>query len=91
LLVDLILETGGCLDNDLMEVILRCYAAHRWFDQARRLLWAHNTNNIAFERFDFLVDRLENLTRAIPQSDDKFLTFLRYRFGAALPQLRRAH
>ena len=91
LLVGLAIEAGGCLDNDLMEVILRCYTANRWFGEARRLLWAHNTNNVGFERFDFLVDRLENSTAAIPQSNDKFLNFLRHRFGATLPNLQPVH
>jgi hypothetical protein len=31
------------------------------------------------------------LTAAIPQSNDKFLNFLRHRFGATLPHLQQAH
>ena len=78
-------EAGGCLNNELVEVVLRCYLRAGLFAEARRFLWINNLNNIAFVRFEFLIDRAEKAARAIPHSDDKFLRFLRRKFGHEMP------
>jgi len=81
----LAVESGAKLDNESIEIVLRCFLKNNWFDQARRFLWFNILNDIAFERFSFLVDRAEKSASAIPESKDKFLTFLRYKFGPNLP------
>ena len=48
-------------------------------------VWLNNSRNISFTRFSFLIDRAEKGETAVPESDDKFLRFLRHRFGANLP------
>lgn len=78
-------ETGGKLDDESIEVVLRCYLKHGWFEQARRFVWFNNLNGITFERFNFLIDRADKGTTLIPESDDKFLKFLRYKFGSDFP------
>jgi hypothetical protein len=78
-------EAGGKLDDESTEVVLRCYLKKQWFDQARRFLWFNNLNNIAFERFSFLIDRAEKSATTITESNDKFLSFLRYKFGSEIP------
>ena len=85
LLHSLVVESGGLLDSESVEVVLRCYLRNKWYQQARRFIWINNLNNIAFERFNFLVDRAEKSATAIPESNDKFLTFLRYKFGSDFP------
>ncbi len=84
-LLPLSVESGENLDNESISIVLRCYLKCDWFAQARRFLWINNLNNIAFERFGFLIDRAEKSTTAVPESNDKFLTFLRYKFGSHLP------
>ena len=84
-LLSLAVQAGESLDNDSAANVLRCYLKSRWFDQARRFLWINNLNNIAFDRFNFLLDRAEKSATEIPQSDDKFLNFLRHKFGTHLP------
>jgi len=79
-------ESGEGLDNESAGVVLRCYLNRKWFAQARRFLWTNNLNNISFERFSFLIDQAEHGATAIPESNDKFLTFLRYKFGSHLPR-----
>jgi hypothetical protein len=78
-------ESGGLLDNASIEIVLRCYLESGWFAQARRFLWIHNLNNIAFQRFEFLIDRAEKARVALPESTDKFVNFLRYKFGPEFP------
>jgi hypothetical protein len=85
MLLSLSVESGEILDNESITVVLRCYLKRKWFTQARRFLWVNNLNNIAFERFNFLLDRVENNATPIPESNDKFLTFLRYKFGSHFP------
>jgi len=85
LLHSLSVAAGGDLNNESVEVVLRCYLHSQWFQQARRFLWKHNLNDIAYERFNFLIDRAEKGVTAIPESTNKFLDFLRDRFGAELP------
>jgi hypothetical protein len=84
-LLPLSVESGEKLDNESIEVVFRCYLKCKWFAQAHRFLWINNHNNIAFERFGFLVDRVEKSTTLVPESNDKFLTFLRYKFGSHFP------
>jgi hypothetical protein len=76
---------GGNLNDESIEIVLRCYLKNGWFEQARRFLWANNLNNIAFDRFDFLIDRAANAATVMPASTDKFLAFLRYKFGSHVP------
>ncbi len=78
-------EAGGILDNESIEIVLRCYLRNGWFEQARRFLRSNNLNDIAFDRFDFLIDRAANPSTPVPKSNDKFLTFLHDRFGAGTP------
>jgi hypothetical protein len=85
LLHSLYVEAGGKLDDESIEVVLRCYLKSKWFEQARRLIWFNNLNGITFERFNFLIDRAEKGTTHLPESDDKVLQFLRYRFGEDYP------
>ena len=79
------MESGAKLDNESIEIVLRCFLKHKWFEQARRFLWFNILNDIAFERLSFLVDRAEKAATWIPESRDKFLTFLRYKFGSDFP------
>lgn len=81
----LMVEAGGILDSESVEVVVRCYLHNKWFEQARRFIWVNNLNDITFERFNFLVDRAEKAATALPESTDKFLTFLRYKFGPEFP------
>jgi len=85
MLHSLAIEGGMNLNSESIEVVLRCYFRNGWFEQARRFLWTHNLNDIAFQRFDFLIDRAEKGATEIPESRDKFLGFLRHRFGSSLP------
>jgi hypothetical protein len=78
-------EAGETLDSESIEIVLRCYLRNEWFEKGRRFLWGNNLNNIPFERFSFLIDRAEKGVTAIPESKDKFLTFLRYKFGSEFP------
>jgi len=78
-------ESGAMLDNESIEIVIRCLLKNKWFEQAQRFLWFNILNDVAFERFSFLVDRAENSATSIPKSKDKFLTFLRYKFGSDLP------
>ena len=79
------IEAGGALDNESIEFVLRCYLKTGWFEKARRFVWRNNLNDIAFKRFNFLIDRAEKMATSIPESNDKFLTFLRYKFGTKFP------
>ena len=81
----LAIEAGAPLDTESVETILRCYLASGWFAQARHFLWENNLNNIPFERLSFAINRAEKGTMEIPASDDKFLAFLRDKFGGTLP------
>jgi hypothetical protein len=76
---------GAGLNDESISLVLRCYLRNGWFEQARRFLWAHTLNGIAFDRFSFLIDRAEKGATKIPESTDKFLTFLHHRFGTDLP------
>ncbi len=78
-------ESGAQLNNESIEIVLRCFLKNKWFEQARRFLWFNILNDIAFERFSFLVDRAEKSATSIPASRDKFLAFLRYKFGSDFP------
>jgi len=73
------------LDDEVVAVVVRCLIRNGRFDQARRFLWTNNSRGINFTRFSFLIDRAEKGVTAVPESDDKFLRFLRYRFGADVP------
>jgi hypothetical protein len=86
MLHELSVEAGGSLDDESVEIVLRCYLRNNETGKARRFLWNNNLNNVAFERFSFLIDRHEKPGTAIPESNDKFLTFLRNKFGASIPQ-----
>ena len=90
LLHGLAVEAGDSLNNESIEVVLRCYLRQGWFQEARRFLWINNLNNIALTRFEFLVDRAEKSVRKIPEGDDKFLKFLRLKFGTELPEEMKA-
>ena len=79
------LTFGEDLDDEVVAIVVRCLIRHRKFAEARRFLWTNNSRNIQFTRFSFLVDRAENGETAVPESDDKFLRFLRHRFGADVP------
>jgi len=81
----LFVESGGKLDSESIEIVLRCLLQNNCFEQARRFLWFNVLNDIAFERFNFLIDRAEKSKTAIPESRDKFLTFLRHKFGQDFP------
>ena len=78
-------ESGGRLDSESMEIVLRCYLKNKMFEEARRFIWFNNINGIPFDRFNFLIDQAENSSTPIPESNDKFLTFLRYKFGSQIP------
>jgi hypothetical protein len=79
------LASGEDLDDEVVAIVVRCLVRHRKFAEARRFLWTNNSRNIGFTRFSFLIDRAEKGETAVPESDDKFLRFLRHRFGANLP------
>ena len=85
MLHSLSVAAGEELNNESVATVVRCYLRHRWFAQARRFIWQNNLNNISFARFSFLIDRAEKGAAPVPESDDKFLRFLRYRFGSNLP------
>lgn len=85
LLHSLSVEAGGKLDDESIEVVLRCYLRSRWFEEARRLVWFNNLNGISFERFTFLIDRAEKVATHVPESNDKALQFFRYKFGDQFP------
>jgi hypothetical protein len=78
-------ESGALLDDESIEIVVRCLLKNKWFEQARRFLWFNILNDIAFERFSFLVDRAEKSATSVPASKDKFLAFLRYKFGSNFP------
>lgn len=78
--------TGGKLDNESIEVVLRSLLKSKMFEPARSFLWFNNLNGIDYPRFSFLIDRAEKSASAIPDSTDKFIGFLRYKFGAELPE-----
>jgi hypothetical protein len=82
ILLPMAVESGENLDNETVAIVFRSYLKNKWFAQARRFLWKNNLNNIAF---NFLIDRAEKSATAIPPSNDKFLAFLRYKFGSHFP------
>ena len=79
------LGAGEDLDDESVAIVVRCLIRNGRFDEARRFVWSNNSRNISFTRFSFLIDRAEKGETAVPESDDKFLRFLRHRFGANLP------
>jgi hypothetical protein len=76
---------GEEVDEELSTVVVRCLVRHKKFAEARRFIWINQPRGTSFARFSFLIDRAEKGETAVPESDDKFLRFLKYRFGANLP------
>ena len=79
-------ESGGRLDSESIEIVLRCYLENKMFEEARRFVWINNLNGIPFDRFNFLIDQAEKSSAPIPEGNDKFLTFLRHKFGSQVPE-----